>query len=275
MVLALKERGFYVRALGRDGARLEATCGAADERRVIDAMRPETLRGAFDEMTMVFSSVGASVIPMPQYGFATFSKVDYPANLNLIREAERSGIKRFGYVSTFATPNLQSLDFVRGHEMVVEALKQSSLDYRIIRPTGLFSAMEKILLVASRGLVPEFQGGLARTNPIHDADLAQFCADALMGDRRELDVGGPEPLTRREIAEQAYAAIGKTLKTRRVPVSVLSGAGLALRPVCPRVGHLFTFIAKILVQDIVAPCYGERAIGAFFRESAGKARAQR
>ncbi len=272
VVLSMKERGFYVRALGRDRARLEATCNVADERVVADALRPETLRGVCDGMTMVFSCVGASVIPMPQYGFATFSKVDYPANLNLIREAERSGIQRFGYVSTFATPNLKHLDFVRGHELVVEALKRSSMDYRVIRPTGLFSAMEKILLVASRGIVPEFQGGLARTNPIHDADLAEFCVDALMGDKRELDVGGPEPLTRREIAEQAYSAIGKTLKTRRVPVSVLSGAGLALRPLCPRVGHLFTFIAKILVQDVVAPCYGERTIGKFFQESAGKMR---
>lgn len=270
VVLAMKQQGHFVRALGRDPNRLDSACSSADERVVANALRPETLRGVSNGMTMVFSTIGASVIPMPQYGYATFSKVDTPANINLIREAERSGVSRFGYVSTFATPNLQHLDFVKGHEQVVEALRTSSLDYRVIRPTGLFSAMEEILLVASRGLLPEFQGGLARTNPIHDADLAEFCINALLGDTRELDVGGPEPLTRRQIAEAAYSAIGKTLKTRRVPVSVLRGAGLLMRPLCPRVGHLFTFISEILVQDVVAPCYGTRTIGAFFREHAGK-----
>lgn len=270
VVLALKQRGLYVRALGRDPKRLEAVCGVADERVVANALRPETLRGICDGMTMVFSTVGASVIPMPQYGWATFSKVDYPANLHLIQEAERSSVTRFGYVSTFATPNLGHLDFVKGHERVVEALRESSLDYRVIRPTGLFSAMEEILLVASRGLLPEFQGGVVRTNPIHDADLAEFCVDALFGDIREQDVGGPEPLTRRQIAEFAYEAIGKTLRTRRVPVSVLQGAGLLMRPLCPRVGHLFTFISEILVQDVVAPCYGTRTIRDFFHESVGK-----
>lgn len=272
MVLALKQRGHYVRALGRDGTRLEATCKIADERVVADAMRPHTLEGLCEGMTMVFSCVGASVIPMPQYGYKTFSKVDYPANLHLIREAERSGVQRFGYASTFATPNLTHLDFVRGHELVVEALRQSSLEYRVVRPTGLFSSMQKILLVASRGLLPEFEGGLVRTNPIHDAELAEFCSHALFGDILEQEVGGPEPLTRRQIAEFAYEAIGKTIRTRRVPVAVLSGAGLMMRPLCPRVGHLFTFISQILTQDVVAPCYGNRSIRDYFHEHAGKMR---
>ena len=271
MVLALKQRGFFVRALGRNPKRLHNDCSMADERIVADALRPKTLRGVCDDMNMVFSCVGASVVPMPQYGYATFSKVDYPANLHLIREAERSGVARFGYVSTYSLPNLQHLDFVKGHEKVVQALRNSTLDYRVIRPTGLFSAMEEILLVASRGLLPEFQGGVARTNPIHDTDLAEFCVDALFGDIHEQDVGGPEALTRRQIAELAYDAIGKTLKTRRVPVSVLRGAGLLMRPFCPRAGHLFTFIADILVQDVVAPCYGTRTIGEFFRERARSA----
>jgi uncharacterized protein YbjT (DUF2867 family) len=270
VVLALKQHGHTVRAMGRNPKRLESLSLIADEQVVANALRPETLRGVCKGMTMVFSCVGASVIPMPQYGYATFSNVDTPANLHLIREAERSGITRFGYVSTFSKPNLQHLDFVKGHEKVVEALRNSTLDYRVIRPTGLFSAMEEILLVASRGLLPEFQGGVARTNPIHDADLAEFCVDALFGDTRERDVGGPEALTRRQIAELAYDAIGKTLRTRRVPVSALRGAGLLMRPFCPRMGHLFTFIADILVQDVVAPCYGTRTIGAFFREHAYK-----
>jgi uncharacterized protein YbjT (DUF2867 family) len=268
VVRELKTRGLTVRALGRSAKRLESLDGLADERIVVNALHEETLRGVCDGADRVFSCMGASVIPMPQFGYSTFTKIDYPANRNLIREAERAGVGKFVYVSTFATPNLRHLNFVRGHEMVVEELKASGLDYGVIRPTGFFSAMGEILLVASLGMLPEFDGGSARTNPIHEADLAPICADALYDAIRERDVGGPEPLTRREIAELAYRAMGKTAHARRVPVTMLQTAGLLMRPFSPRVGHLFTFIAKILVQDVVAPCHGTRTIGEFFQERA-------
>src|SRR5262249_5341391 len=160
--------------------------------------------------------LGASVLPMFGHGYSTFSKVDYPANRNLIREAERAGVRKFVYVSTFHTPGLADLDFVRGHEMVVEELRRSSLDWGVIRPTGYFSAMENILLGASLGLLPEQKGGAARTTPIHEAALAPICADALFYGVRERDGGGPEALTRREIAALAYSSIGKTDKAWRV-----------------------------------------------------------
>lgn len=271
VVRELKRRGQRVRALGRSATRLETLRGVADELVVANALRPETLRGVCEGVERVFSCVGASVIPMPQHGYATFTKVDYPANRNLIREAERAGVGRFVYVSTFATPDLADYDFVRGHEWVVEELKASRLDYGVIRPTGFFSAMGEILLVASLGMLPEHNGGLARTNPIHEADLALLCADALYDGVRERSVGGPEPLTRRQIAELAYSAIGKSAHTRRVPVAMLRAAGLLMRPISPRVGHLFTFISAILTRDVVAPCYGTRTIGDFFQERARRA----
>src|SRR5271157_594645 len=101
------------------------------------------------------------------------------SNLNLLREAERAGVGYFTYVFTFHTPNLKRFDFVRGHERVADALKQSALNWSVVRPTGYFSAMEEVLLVASLGLLPEHAGGIARTNPIHEADLAPICVDAL------------------------------------------------------------------------------------------------
>jgi len=34
---------------------------------------------------------------------------------------------------------------------------------------------------AKKGPLPEMNGGAAKTNPIHDGDLAQVCADAIEG----------------------------------------------------------------------------------------------
>jgi uncharacterized protein YbjT (DUF2867 family) len=263
----LKRRGHAVRALGRNKAKLEALRGVADDLYVADALKPETLPGAFEGVDRVFSCLGASVIPMPRYGSKTFTQIDYPANRNLVHEAVKARVRKFVYVSVFGAHKVPHRNFIRGHEMVVEELRRSGLNYSVLRPTGFFSAMDEILLVASRGLLPEFNGGTARTNPIHEEDLAEVCVDAF--DRPsgwEADVGGPDALTRKEIAQLAWQAIGKEGRAIRVPVSVLRAAGLLMRPFSPRVGHLFTFIADILIDDFVAPCYGKRHISDYFRE---------
>ncbi len=263
---ALRERGHYVIAMGRDPRRLAALSGVVDEVRVADALRPETLTTVCDGVDRVFSCMGASVIPMPRYGRATFTRLDTPANTHLVNVAVQAKVRKFVYVSVFGAERLPHMDFVQGHERVVEVLRESGLDYGVLRPTGFFQAMLEILTVASRGLMPQFANGTPRTNPIHEADLAEVCADALYDDIRERDVGGPEALTRREIAELAFAAVGKQGRFIPVPVSALKTAGLLMRPISPRVGNLFTFIADILVDDFVAPAYGSRRIADFFAE---------
>jgi len=274
VVREFKARGQRVRALVRSPQRAAGLAELADEVCIADALAPATLPAAFEGVRRVFSCVGASVIPMPQYGWKTFTAVDYPANRNLIEAAVAAGVRKFVYVSVFGAHKVPHRDFIRGHELVVEALRASGLDHSVLRPTGFFSSMEEILLVASRGLLPEFKGGTPRTNPIHEADLALLCVEAFdKPSGWEADVGGPDVLTRREIAQYALAAVGKEARTVRVPVGLLAFAGRALRPFNPRVGHLFTFIADILVDDFVAPTYGVRHIRDYFAERAAELRA--
>jgi uncharacterized protein YbjT (DUF2867 family) len=273
VVRELKSRGERVRALARSARRLEQLRALADELCVADAMNPASLPPALAGVDRVFSCLGASVIPMPQYGRETFSRIDYPANKNLIDASVAAGVRKFVYVSVFGADKVPQNDFIRGHERVVEELRRSALDYSVLRPTGFFSAMEEILLVASRGLLPEFQGGTPRTNPIHEADLAHACVEAFAAPfGYEADIGGPDVLTRKQIAQFALEAVGREAKHVKVPVTVLRLAGVAFRPFCPRVGNLFSFIAEILIDDFVAPCYGTRRIRDYFRERAAELR---
>jgi uncharacterized protein YbjT (DUF2867 family) len=274
VIRELKKRGHRVRAMARTRSRVEAHCGEADEIVIADALRPATLPEAVQRVDRVFSCLGASVIPMPKYGGRTFSAVDFPANRNLIEAAKAAGVHKFLYVSVFGAHKLPQRDFIKGHELAVKALRESGMDYAVVRPTGFFQSMEEILLVASRGLLPEFGGGRARTNPIHEADLAEFCVNALFDPHPALeqDVGGPDVLSRREIAHLAAKAAGKEARIVKVPVGVLRSAGLLFRPFYPRVGHLMTFIADILVDDFAAPCYGRRRIADYFQERAAEMR---
>jgi uncharacterized protein YbjT (DUF2867 family) len=248
--------------------------GLADELFAADALDASTLAPALQGVDRVFSCLGASVIPRLGYGRRTFTEIDYPANRNLIHAAVTARVQKFVYVSVFGHRKLPASDFIAAHERVVEELRGSGLDYAVLRPTGFFSAMDEILLVASRGLLPEFNGGTARTNPIHEADLARACVDAFESERGyEADIGGPDPLTRKEIAQHAWTALGKEARAVRVPVAVLKNAGRAIQPFNPRVGHLMTFIADILVDDFVAPCYGTHHIADYFRERYAEIRA--
>jgi len=275
MARLLHSRGDTVRALLRSPRRQVLVSEWADQIVIGDARHPPVAAQAMAGVDRVFSCLGASVIPMPGHGRETFTRVDYPANAALIGAARAEAVSHFVYVSVFGHRKLPDLNFIRGHEAVVEELRGSGLRYGVVRPTGFFSSMEEILLVASRGLVPEFNGGSARTNPIHEADLAQFCLDAFdQPSGYEADVGGPDDLTRREIAALAWRALGREGRSFRAPVGLLKAGGVLLRPVSPRVADLYTFIAEILSDDFVAPCYGRRRMADYFVERAAELQAR-
>ncbi len=270
VVRELTRRECRVRAMGRSMESLARLVPEADEIVVADAFDQASLLAALVDVERVFSCMGASVIPLPRYGARTFSQVDTPTNVNLIDSAVRHGVRKFLYVSVFGADKLPHRDFVVGHERVVEHLRGSGLPYAVVRPTGFFQSMEEIVLVAGSGLLPQHKGGTARTNPIHETDLARFCVEALLDPdpALERDVGGPDALMRCEIAALAERSLLGRRRLRHVPVWVMRAAGLAAMPLYPRVGELMAFIADILMDDFVAPAYGDHHIEDYFAERA-------
>ena len=85
-------RGAYVIALVRDAAR--APDLQADSLVEAEATRADTLDGIMTGADLVVSAVG---ITRQKDGLGS-REVDCRANLNLLREAESSGVARFGYV---------------------------------------------------------------------------------------------------------------------------------------------------------------------------------
>ena len=271
LVRQLKESGYFVRTLGRDAAKLRSVCPSADESVALDAFKlPELLR-ACEGMEHLVSCVGASVIPTVWHGRSSFTQIDLSANLNLIEAAEAQGVRRFIYISVFTDGKLQENDFVRGHEQVVERLRASTLEYGVARPTGFFSSLVQIMREPSMGLLPQYRSGEARTNPIHEADLAAFCIDLLQAEdrRQERNVGGPEVLTRRQIADLVVRNGNRGGPVFQVPVGALRMGSLALSPFNRRVSQLMAFIADVLSSDFVAPQYGVRTLAQYLGTERG------
>ncbi|HYD00015.1 MAG TPA: NAD(P)H-binding protein, partial [Phycisphaerales bacterium] len=176
VVRELESRGHAVRAVVRRPGALSAT--PLREVVTLDALRPGAWRGVCDGADAVFSSLGASVNPSPFVCGGTYTKVDAPANLALLEEARRAGVRRFVYTSLIDGDKARHLDYAEGHERVVDALRASGLPATVLRPTGFFCAMTALVDMARRGAVPVFGDGSARTNPVAEQDLAVQAAAA-------------------------------------------------------------------------------------------------
>lgn len=231
-----------------------------------DALDPAQLEGCCQDVDAVFSCLGASVLPQVWRGRRSFHRVDTPANRSLIDVARRAGVGRFVYVSVAGHVQLSHLRYVQAHEAVVETLRDSGVAHSVIRPTGFFSALGEMVKMGRIGFVPLIGDGSARTNPIHDADLAVVCADAVETDIGDRQVGGPETLTRRGCAELALRALGKKTRTPVLAPGLVRAQGRLIRPLNPRVGDLVAFFEEVFTHDLVVPAYGTRMLEPYFAE---------
>jgi len=262
----LESRGRFVRALVRPSKKVEALWDSTDEIVHGEITRPETLEHVCDGIDVVFSSVGIT----RQKDGLTFRDVDYQGNKNLLDEALRAGVRKFVYVSAVNGPSLRHLDIVAAHEDFVDELKASGIEYAVLRPTGYFSDMGEIFAMAKKGRVWLIGDGANRVNPIHGADLAVACADAIEGRETEIDVGGPETVTWNEAAELAFQAVGRQVKISHVPTRLMWTVVRLVRLFNRHQGELLAFFTTMATTDVVAPAVGVHTLEAHFRELNGR-----
>ena len=257
----LGTREHYVRALVRSPERLLESGVPAQGVFRGEVTTPSTLSGVCEGIDVVFSSIGIT----KQKDTLTFKDVDFQGNVNLLEEAQAAGVERFVYVSVLNGPSLRHLDIINAHEDFVDALKASGMDYAIVRPTGYFSDMGEFLKMAKRGRIYLVGRGENRMNPIHGADLASVCVDAIEGLGGEIDVGGPEVLTYRRVAELAFEALRQRPKITCVPKWIMQSATAVVRPFNRHQAGLLAFFNTMMTSDVVAPCHGGRTLSEHFR----------
>ncbi len=256
-----QNRGYFVRALVRSSNKLDGLWDSTNE--IIEAQitQPETLDHICDGIDVVFSSVGIT----RQKDGLTFRDVDYQGNKNLLEAALEAGVKKFVYVSAFNGPNLRHLDIIDAHEAFVDELKDSGIEYAVLRPTGYFSDMGEVLEMARKGRVWLIGSGEHRVNPIHGVDLAVACVDAMEGSEIEIDVGGPQTFTWREVAALAFDVFEKPAKVSRVPEWLMWTVVRLVKLFSRHQGDLLAFFTTMATADVVAPPTGTHTLESHFR----------
>ena len=223
---------------------------------IADAQNVNELNGLCDGITHIFSSLGKSVSLFTN-DHQDYEKIDYECNKNILSEAERAGTSRFVYSSILGSDADNKLHLAQVHYKVQQLLKQSTLGYTVLKPTGFFSGLHDLVIMGKKGIIPVIGSGKFVTNPIHHTDLAQKVMELLWDGPEVVDVGGPEILSRKEIAK----IIQKKTKGRIIYLpEVLVRSGLPIFSFFTKdLSQNLDFFTYVTTRDMVAPNYGNHS----------------
>ena len=259
----LLDSGYKVRALVRHPGKVDPLRKRLSDVRQTEITQPAELAGCCDQVDVVISSLGIT----RQRDGLTYMDVDYQANLNLLDEARRSGVKQFIYVSVLNGERFRHLKICAAKERFVDALKQSGLNYRIIRPNGFYSDLGEFVHMAQKGCIYLFGDGEYRTNPIHGTDLAKAIVEQIDQPSGELPIGGPQTLTHNDIARLAFAAAGKPVTITYIPNWLRQTALLLLRKTTSvQTYGPMEFFMTVMAANMLAPECGEKSLESYFNQ---------
>jgi len=259
----LQEKGYDTTIIVRNTERLKQKQIFANSIIQAELTDPKSIIGCCEGIDVVISTVG---ITKQKEGFS-YMDVDYQANANLLHEAQKSKVSKFIYISVLNGDKLTNLKICEAKERFVKALKNSELDYCIVRPNGFFSDLGEVFEMAKNGRAYIFGDGNLKINPIHGYDLATFCVEMIENQIQETEVGGPQILTQRQIAEIAFEVQHKPQKITYIPdwfrKFLISTARLFLSS---KTFGPIEFFMTTLSMEMIAPQYGKRTLKGFFEE---------
>ena len=274
--LAFKKRGWFVRVLVRDPEKLKRPGPfgeplldvVVDEIVTGDAAKPDTLFGIADGIDTVFSSMG---LKSSKPGMS-YHDIDYLGNANILQEAILHDVQKFIYVSIFKAYEMMDMQIVKAHEDFVQVLEDSGIDYSILRPNAYFSDMLQFQKLASSGVIVWPGDGSLRINPIHGKDMGDICVDTAAPGHQEIDIGGPDIFTYKELFTLAFTTINKKPRIIFIPLWIVKGLHSLIKPLNARIADMLAFAIAVNEIDNAAPRYGERHMKDFFETFGGKNR---
>jgi NADH dehydrogenase len=179
--------------------------------------------------------------------------VDLEGNRNLIEAAREAGVKHFVFVSALGADPEHPVPFMRGKGQSEASLRQSGMDYTILAPTPYMEVWVAVVvgMPVSQGRPVTLVGeGRRRHSFISDRDVAALAVAAAENPaaRNEyLAIGGPEPLSWRDVVETYERVL-----ERSIPVEfVAMGEPMPLPEPMPSIlAGMETYDAAIEMEEI-------------------------
>lgn len=182
--------------------------------RQINVTDPASLKGLCDGADMVITTVGLTKTSAT----VTNYEIDYQGNVNLLREAQAAGVKKFIYISVLKADKAPKVPMLHAKYLMEEELKKSGLAYIIYRPTGYFYDIVKVFKpMIEKGEVTLLGNTPVSANVIDTPDFGDYIVKHLNDDNGIVDIGGKETYSYEEIANMCFAAAGKEPVIKHAP----------------------------------------------------------
>ena len=254
----LVNAGWKVRAVVRDMKK--ATVRLAHlplEIRVGDIRNADSMRAA---LRGAGSLVHLAAIAIEKKG-ESYTDTNSQATQGLIDAALSESVSRLVYMSQNGSDSNSPYAFLRSKGIAQDAVTSSAMKWTVLRPSVIFGPEDEFVNVLARlirispVIFPLPGGGAARFQPVAVSDVARAVAAVLADDNaigRTYALGGPTPLTLRQMAERILIAMNTSRILVGVPVA-------ALRPLVAMAGYVFprppvtTGLLDLLKIDNVIP----------------------
>jgi uncharacterized protein YbjT (DUF2867 family) len=202
-----------------------------------DVRDPQSLRRGMAGARLVITTVNSIARSVMGENTATIADVDARGNANLVEAAAEAGVERFVFLSFVLSPKLAGVPFAEAKRATEERLARSQMREVIVRP----EMFQEIWLSSAVGFdwaggkVQIFGKGETPNAYVAIDDVAEATVRLALAEDppRELAFGGPEALTRKQVADRFEQATGRPIKRRHIPRAMLRVGSVALRRVRP------------------------------------------
>jgi uncharacterized protein YbjT (DUF2867 family) len=226
VVHALRARDIATRALVRDPARAARLQAWGVELVQGDVADPSSLRAACAGCDAVVHLV-AIITGRP----ADFERVMAQGTRDLVLAAQDAGVGRFVLASALGLDERtkDTVPYYRAKWAMEQAVKESSLDHVIFRPSFVFGKDGGVLptfvrLARFAPVTPVVGPGTQRLQPIWVEDVAEYYARALDqpgAANRTFEIGGPDAPTWNEFWDRLKRVLGSRRPSLHVPFGLL------------------------------------------------------
>jgi NADH dehydrogenase len=190
------------------------------------------------------STVVSSTHSMLGKGEESLELVDDEGMRSLIDQAKLAGVGHFIFISVYGAALDHPVDFWQTKARIERYLRDSGLDYTIIRPTAYMEmhAYELIGKFVEKGKrVMMFGSGKNPRNFVAAGDVAKMVIAATDDPRMRgevVEMGGPENLSSNQVADIFARVSGKKAKVTHLPLAAAHAAALAAKGVHPGVSRV-------------------------------------
>jgi uncharacterized protein YbjT (DUF2867 family) len=160
---------------------------------------------------------------------ASIEELNAMSSIRLLRDAQRAGVERFVFFSALGATTSSRTRFFRAKALAERAALTAEFEAFVFAPSIIYAPGDPFLSLLGRMTylpwIPISGSGNARFQPIWAEDVAA-CVMAVLqngtgGERRRLELAGPEVLTYDEIVRLAIEATGRHRPLVHVPLGLV------------------------------------------------------